>query len=131
MNESSDYLLENVYIVWCQGESDGDAQTLAEDYYYNLNSFCNTLVEQGIVDHCFIIAIGQNGNDAHLYDEIRAMQLKLCEDNQYCTLVSDSFYSMKDAGHMIDEYHYSQKGYNIVGEEAGKNVGKYALGNSR
>lgn len=128
LSESTDYKLENVYIVWCQGESDGDAQTSAEDYYNSLNSLCNTLVEQGVVSHCFIVAIGQNGKDLHLYDEIRAMQLKLCEDNENCTLVSDSFYGMKEAGLMIDEYHYSQNGYNIVGAEAGKNVAIYDFG---
>lgn len=30
-----------------------------------------------------------------------------------------------DRGLMKDAFHYLQKGYNLVGEDAGKNTGKY------
>ena len=33
---------------------------------------------------------------------------------------------MADTGMMQDVYHYTQEGYNLVGEEAGRYAGQYA-----
>ena len=122
LNTSNEYLLRNVYLVWCQGESDGDIGTSSDDYYNSLKMLTSSLMENDIVDSCFIIAIGENGSNKDVYRTIHDTQLKYCNENDSCTLISDSFLGMKEKGMMIDDYHYSQKGYNIVGDEAGKNA---------
>lgn len=122
LSHSETYTLRNTYLVWCQGESDGDSQTSYTDYYSSLELLTTTLIDDNIVDHCYIIAIGKNAANETLYNSIHAAQIELCNNSPSCTLVSDSFVTMKDAGLMIDNYHYSQAAYNIVGEEAGINA---------
>ncbi len=129
LEKSSQYQLRHKYLVWCQGESDGDAGTTAKDYYQQLKNITDSLIEQKIVDYCFIIAIGENANHPGLYSAIHDAQLKLCDDSENCILVSDSFLGMKNKNLMIDEYHYSQTGYNIVGTEAGENAAKFSIAN--
>ena len=127
-NSAKDYLnnngysLRNTYLVWCQGESDGDSGTSYESYYNMLNELSASLVENGVISKCYVIAIGQNGNAPDLYDDIRNAQLQLCEDSDNCILISNAFLGMLDQGLMQDEYHYKQEGYNIVGEDAGRNT---------
>lgn len=123
--QSEQYSLQKTYLLWCQGESDGDIGTTYDDYYQSLSLLMNSLVEQNVIDHSFVVAIGNNGNDPNLYNTIHSAQVKLCQDSEVCTLVSDSFRGMQEKGLMIDDYHYCQEGYNIVGEEAGKNVAVY------
>ena len=53
-----------------------------------------------------------------MYDDIRKAQLELCNENNNCSLACDEFYNLKE--HMIDEYHFDQFAYNVVGEEAGR-----------
>ena len=127
MAEKEGYTIEHTYLVWCQGESDGDAGTTEEEYEAKLNDLFSTLIDNDIVDHCFVIAIGQNGKKNGLYDDIRNAQLNLCNISDNCSLASDEFYNLKD--HMIDEYHFDQYSYNLVGKEAGKFCTLYNINN--
>ena len=127
LEQSEQYLIQHTYLVWCQGESDGDIRTTQYDYYQSLKNLTDSLIQQNIVDHCFIIAIGENADNPELYTPIRNAQLNLCTNSNNCTLISNSFLGMKDKELMIDEYHYSQEGYNIVGAEAGRNAAYYSI----
>lgn len=125
LENSIAHRLGNVYMVWFQGESDGDIGTTYEQYYERLDELTSSLVSQNIVDKCFIIQIGDKGTDVNLYDQIQKAQVDLCEASDNCVLISDKAKELLGLGLMKDEYHYTQEGYNILGEEAGTNAANY------
>ena len=125
IDSSGKYSISHIYFVWCQGESDGDEDTTAQVYYNSLEKLTSTLVNEGVVDKCMIIRIGNSGTNATKYDEIISAQTSLCQDSDNCILISTRFAEMSSTGLMKDEYHYTQEGYNLVGKEAGYNAGLY------
>lgn len=127
LNQHSEYHLRNSYLVWCQGENDGDKGMSEEEYYHKLNDMVNTLLEKTDIKKVFLVKIGNRADDLSLYDSIKKAQEKLCQDSDDCILVSEKFETMLESGLMKDIYHYTQDGYNIVGKEAGENAGKYVL----
>ena len=124
--ENNNYDIRNVYMVWCQGESDGDNGISTEEYYNKLQKLVDSVVDNGIVDKVMVIRIGNYGSDAELYDNVIRAQTNLCEDNRHCVLISTRFAEMANTGMMQDDYHYTQEGYNLTGDEAGRNAGYYA-----
>lgn len=127
---SQDIKLHHKYVVWCQGESDGDAQTSSEEYKEKFQKLQGKLKEAGI-EHIFLIAIGRyNGEKAIDYSLIHDTQLELAKENEMVTLVSDSFQHMKERGLMKDAFHYFQQAYNEVGTEAGAATGEYVMGSN-
>lgn len=127
VQESSNFSLRNVYMVWCQGENDGDNGMSSDEYYNKLKLLTQSLVKDCGVQQNFVIRIGNRADDLSLYHEIQDAQTRLCEDYEYCTMISTSFSQMATDGMMIDIYHYTQEGYNLVGEEAGKNAAEFVL----
>lgn len=108
------------YLLWCQGETDGDHGTAPEVYK---ERFCHLLdrFRAAGIEHCFLIAIGQyNGTKGFDYTAIHGAQLELARDLPGVTLVSDAFWSMRARGLMKDSFHYYQQAYNEVGTAAGK-----------
>ena len=106
-------------LLWCQGESDGDAATPPALYKQRFACIFHLLREQGIED-CLLIRIGcYNGSDpAVYYTPIRRAQEELCRELPHVHLVSTAFADMKARGMMKDAFHYYQQAYNEVGEEA-------------
>ncbi len=126
LQNNSNFSIRYVYLVWCQGESDGDQGTSQDVYYNSLNELTSTLVEEGVVDCCMIIQTGDNGENAELYDGIQKAQYELCEDSEYCVMISDSAQTYVELGLMRDVYHYTQEGYDLLGEKAGENAAEYS-----
>ncbi len=126
LQDNPNFEIRYVYFVWCQGESDGDKGTGYDKYYDSLDKLTSSLVERGVVDSCMIIQTGDNGGNSELYDTIQQAQYDLCEDSEYCIMISDSAKTFVDKGLMKDVYHYTQDGYNLLGEEAGKNAAKFS-----
>lgn len=115
-----DLRVRHRYLLWCQGETDGDHGTSAPVYK---EGFCRMLARfrAAGIEHCFLIAIGQyNGDKGFDYGPIHAAQLELARDLPDVTLVSDGFWGMRDRGLMKDSFHYYQQAYNEVGTAAGK-----------
>lgn len=125
-DNNEQYKIRNVFMVWCQGENDGDIGTDYDKYYQSLNSIVESLVEAQIIDCCFVIAVGNKMGDENLYQEIRRAQIDLCNENENCVLVSNLAKDFCNMGYMKDIYHYTQEGYNLLGDDAGRNAGKYA-----
>lgn len=119
------YKVRHCVMVWTQGESDGDKNVTISEYKSNLRQIVNTMKSAGI-EHCYVVRIGKynGGNKAITYEHIRQAQEEFCAENDDCTMVSRQFASFKEKGLMKDAYHYYQDAYNIVGNEAGSNVGK-------
>lgn len=127
--KEQDIKINHKYVVWCQGESNGDAGTSSEEYKSKFQHLQSQLKEAGI-EHIFLIAIGKyNGEKETDYSVIHDTQLEIARENEMVTLVSDSFQHMKERGLMKDAFHYFQQAYNEVGVEAGAAAGVYVLAN--
>lgn len=123
--DESPYTIRNVFFVWCQGESDGNAGTTKEEYSQMLDQLMTAMKDSAGVRHCYIIEIGERtGEGANDYHEIREAQEEYCRDHDDCSMIA-SFYDMRD--YHKDAYHYTQDGYNIIGEKAGENAGLLVL----
>lgn len=107
------------YLLWCQGETDGDHGTAPDAYKAMFDNMMARCRAAGL-EHCFLIAIGQyNGGKGFDYAAIHRAQLELAAERPDVTLVSDAFWSMRDRGLMKDDFHYYQQAYNEVGTAAG------------
>lgn len=116
------------FVLWCQGETDGDLGTSGEEYKARFTHMMDILEENGI-ETCFLITIGEyNGEKGYDYSRIRQAQLELAECDPRVKLVCDAFHTMKERGLMKDEFHYYQKAYNEVGQAAGKTAGELVNG---
>ena len=130
--EQHNITLRHQYLLWCQGESDGDHHTSADEYTKQFMQMYEKLKAVGI-EHCFLIGIGAyNGTaDDICYDEIRNAQYSFAEHRKDITVVSRLFETMKARGLMKDSFHYYQAGYNEVGKDAAINTAKYVLTNAQ
>ncbi len=121
--EDNGYTINRIFMVWCQGESDGDkiysgSQSTSGYKSATLNIF-NYMKEVGVTD-MFIVQTGHYNGDDTAHDEayvaIHDAQSELAAENDNIYTVG-SFLEYKDD--MIDTYHYNQKAYNEVGTAAG------------
>lgn len=127
--ENNGYTIGHIFMVWCQGESDGDklysgSQSVAT-YKSNTLAIFDYMKEVGVTD-MFIVQTGHyNGSDdeeaSHeaAYVSINAAQAELSDENENVYTVG-SLLDYKD--NMIDSYHFNQDAYNAVGTTAGKNI---------
>lgn len=122
---SSGYLIRHRFMLWCQGETDGDLGMTGIEYKTSFDCMFKEMKRYGI-EICFMIQIGHyNGTGPQDYSEIMQAQEQIAAENKDVVMVSRSFAQMKERGLMKDEFHYFQAAYNIVGAEAGKNAGGY------
>lgn len=117
------YTIDNIYMIWCQGESDGDSQTSAESYKSQLSNMITEMENNG-VNHTFIIRIG-NYRDDNRYQYLINAQNEYAKITDRVTMVATKFDTYASKGLMKDQFHYKQQAYNEVGEQAGLNAGFY------
>jgi len=122
----NDILIKRSFAVWCQGETDGDRGTTKEEYVFGFMKMWTEMKKH--IPELFMIKIGQCNvlNYENRYDSIRMAQ-DIIALNDGIHIGSDCFYSMRAQGLMKDAFHYFQKGYNLCGNEAGKNVAAFYL----
>ena len=118
-----EYRVRHTFVLWCQGESDGDAGTKKEDYLRRFDAMLHTMLRSG-VEHFFLIRIGHcNAEGAFSrYVPIMEWQEEIAASHDAVTMVSRRFSAMRERGLMKDAFHYYQAAYNEVGTEAGKNT---------
>ncbi len=124
-----------IFVVWSQGESDGDAKMSAETYTANTEEIFGVLKEHG-AEKCFMIQTGHynyidypgttNGLSGEQWDEryrvIRDAQAELCESSGDFVLAG-SFEPY--INNMKDRYHYDQETYDAVGKAAGEAIANF------
>lgn len=115
-------------MVWCQGCTDGDLHTDPELYRKDTERMIREFQQDCRIETCFLIQIGNHRDDPELYVPIQKAERKLAENNENIVMVSTQFAEFAKLGLMKDQFHYEQKGYNLVGEEAGRNAGLYLAG---
>ena len=123
--DTNDYPVNHKYMFWLQGESDGDSGTSQSDYIEALNTTITAMENAGI-EHTFLIRIGNyNGTGTQTYSEIMQAQTEFCKTRKNVTLISTTLDKFKQAGLMKDDFHYTQKAYNILGEDVAHNLAEY------
>ena len=130
--EGNGISVERCFVVWCQGESDGDARRTTEEYMQNTKDIFEVFKAAG-AEKCFLVQIGhynyidnpqeRNGLtgaewDA-CYEVIRKAQVELCKKDDRFSLVA-SFEPFRNE--MKDCFHYKQGAYNEVGRTAGAKI---------
>lgn len=123
--ESNDYTIRHRFMVWCQGESDGDNGVDKTTYRTRFESMINKMMEQGI-EKTFVVRIGNLNGDPTKYDPIIEAQTEYCRESGKAVLVTTKLAGFAAEGLMKDSFHYKQEGYNIAGKDAGKNAAYYA-----
>ncbi len=119
------YKIRHRYMLWCQGESDGDIGKKADEYRADFETMLGKMLQNGI-EKCFMVRIGRyNGGEGYDYTEIINAQTEIAQSNKNVIMVSMSFSGMKDRGLMKDAFHYFQQAYNEVGAESGKEAALY------
>ena len=119
------YAVRHKFMLWCQGESDGDISKTGEQYRREFEKMLDAMLAAGI-EKCFLIRIGHyNGSGRQDYGGIMAVQEEIADTNENVVMVSKSFGEMKARGLMKDDFHYFQEAYNFVGKEAGENTAAY------
>lgn len=128
------FKLRNVFVVWLQGESDGDVGTTSANYTKALDRIVNGFKQDIGASHTFIIPIGTyNGNDGARkakYNTIRDAQIVYCESSANASVISLQTVDLYRYGYMKDEFHFKQEGYEILGKDAGANMA-YFVQNSK
>lgn len=131
MKAALDYLegsgidIRHKFMVWCQGETDGDIGTSEEQFKNGFRNMFERMKQEGI-EKLFMVLIGNCNipGSEDRYVQVQKWERELaCEED--VILVSDEFVSMREKGLMKDKYHYYQQGYNICGETAGRNTARY------
>lgn len=119
---TNDMKISHLFMVWCQGESDGDIGRDKESYKKLFYVMLDKMKSIG-VEKCFIIVIGEyNGEKSNRvsgYQTIQAAQEEIAQENDDVVIVCSSLRTYKENGMMRDEYHFYQDGYNWMGDEAG------------
>ena len=118
------YTVRHDFMVWCQGETDGDNGTEPHVYIETMKSIIEAMMQAG-VEKCFVVRIGNHKTKSTLYDNIIEAQTELCRTYNNAVLVSTDFARMAADGLMKDAFHYTQEGYNITGSSAGKHTAFY------
>jgi len=115
------YTIKNKFMVWCQGETDGDNAMSKTDYTTKIKAMIEEMIAQGI-EKCYLVRIGNHRDNPTIYDNIMSAQTELAKTYKNVVLVSTKFASMAVDGLMKDQFHYVQQGYNITGADAGINT---------
>lgn len=124
--------IRHKYVLWCQGETDGDRATDIEAYGKLFINMFSQLQGAGI-EKCFMITIGEYNGELgyeNNYVNIRNKQLDIAKSMENIVLVCDEFHKMKARGLMKDDFHYYQEAYNEVGTIAGKTAGAFVMDSS-
>lgn len=120
------YKVRKKFMVWCQGETDGDKDISPEEYKAKIKTMLEAMFNSGI-ENCFLIRIGNHRDLPAQYSKIQKAQTEFCNENKKVILVSTKFDEMVEVSLMKAPFHYKQTAYNIVGAEAGKNTAFYVI----
>ncbi len=115
-------------VIWLQGETDAGRITFGaingDDYRDALIDLINRFrMDHGCHLPFYIILVGTNTEDDTLgYDEVRAAQEEVADIMPHTYIIHEDTQFFPDWGWMSDNVHYSQDGYNHVGEIGATNL---------
>ena len=127
LNSCKNWLISNGYaigetiLVWAQGEFDGG--TPINQYLSNVRDTFGYLAND--VDKIIIQRVGRENSEVSYkgFDKIAEAQTLLAKESEKYMMGTCLATSFFERGLMIDQYHYSQIGYNELGKENGISSG--------
>lgn len=121
--------VRHTYLIWMQGENDAFAGMSAKAHTSNLKMIYQNIKKKTDLEQCFIIGLPKYYNDAKIakgYTRIRNAQAALCKSSSSFTMGSAKAATLSAAYLQGDGLHLTQKALNLIGTDAGRNVGNYA-----
>lgn len=135
-NQAEEWLTDNGYVIrhkymfWLQGETDAKNNLAAETYRSNLIGIVKEMISRTSVEKCMMIRVGKLGQTVTsaftICDDIIEVQTDLCRTYKEFVMASTAAAGFVEDGLMAEYWHYTQEGYNILGEHTGINVAFYA-----
>lgn len=118
--------IRHIYLVWFQGETDAYTGTSAEQYIGGMQNLLHTLQPYG-VEKCFVIQIGNVTMGGEKVDTsyLQQVQEQLCEEDENFILISTLPKKLEGEEYTEDGIHFNQTALNLIGEDAGNNMGIY------
>ena len=135
-NDAEEWLVENGYTIrhnfmfWLQGENDATANVTIEKYTSNMKEILKEMINKTGVEKCIMIRVGKPSQSSiTLADYIIQAQTELCQTYVEFVMGSTLTAGFVADGLMKDNWHYSQKGYNVLGQDVGTNLAFYVNNN--
>lgn len=127
---SASYQLGNVYIMWCQGESDaqvGNSAVVTRAIYkqalIDLAEYFKSHISN--MKGMYVIRTGRMAGGSAVeqdWQDIRLAQEDACAESDLLTMVYRGTGSWPALSYMVDELHYNQSALNITGKCAARGV---------
>ncbi|MBO4337818.1 MAG: hypothetical protein J5842_07065, partial [Lachnospiraceae bacterium] len=108
--------IRHIYIVWYQGESDGQCGYSGDTYIKNMKKIWKQFKRQG-AEKIFMIKIAQQINKPGIMNEIQSAQVKLCKKEKDFLMASTVASTMHEnvGKWYFDVIHINQGGLNVIG----------------
>ena len=135
-NEAEEWLTENGYTIrhkymfWLQGETDATNKLPAATYRESLLALVREMLSKTSVEKCIMVRVGKLGQTVSsaitICDYVIDIQTDLCRTYKEFVMGSTAAAGFVEEGLMAEYWHYTQEGYNLLGELTGLNVAYYA-----
>lgn len=119
------YEIEHIFMVWCQGEHEGNNNGTYESYAIMFKNMFEAYKTDVGVERIFVVRIGNATNNPTLFKTIQDAQTRLCKKNYEYVLASTKLADFLSRDLMNTTYHYDQEAYNETGFDVGKNIAYY------
>ena len=120
------YKIRNNYMFWLQGETDATTGVSIQKYSSNMKAILKELINKTGVEKCIMIRVGKpSQSNITLSDTLIQAQTELCQTYTEFVMGSTLTAGFVEDGLMKDNWHYTQKGYNILGKDVGINLAFY------
>lgn len=127
---SASYKLGNVYIMWCQGESDaqvgnsaGVTRAIYKQALIDLADYFKSHISN--MKGMYVIRTGRMAGGSAVeqdWQDIRLAQEDACAESDLLNMVYRGTGSWPALSYMVDELHYNQSALNITGKCAARGV---------
>lgn len=118
------YTINHDYMIWLQGEQDGDDGMASATY----NGYLKAIIEEAKthgVEKCFIIRVGARVNNIKSWEKIVTAQTSLCQTYEDAVMVSCLATGFAVSGMLKDNVHFTQSAYNQIGTDTGTHIAYY------
>ena len=121
--QTNGYTIRHKYMFWLQGETDAVDGVAIDKYKSNIIAIVKEMVLKTGIEKCMMIRVGLPNNPSTPSSErIIQAQTELCQTYHEIVMTSMMASSFVDNGLMSSTWHYTQKGYNLLGSNVGTNV---------
>jgi len=128
-----EYIVENIFVVWLQGESDQIVGKTKQIYKRQIIHFKDALKKDIGIDRFGIIRVGRFTNDERDMEIIDA-QDEVCIENDDFLMLTQAAVKLNQLPEYMNPFvagHYSAKGLEKLGKEGGRTLGAYVSGQQK